>query len=496
MVQDWPTRSLPSKTRWLEIGLLSAALLMVAVMTLSGYLPFAYLIMPPLLWASVRFEFRGAVLSLAFLAIITALFTVTGLSQFYGDIVDQRQRHVLLQLFLAISALTSLIVAALSRQHRVMLERLQASNQELEIKVLERSRTLRESEERLRLFVENAPASIAQFDREMRYLAASHRWLSDYGLSGEALGKCHYDLVPDTSQTWKYVHQRTLSGNVLRSDGESFQRADGTHQWIKWEALPWRDSHQEIGGILISAEDITARKMAEDALRTVDQNKNTFLATLAHELRNPLAPLRNVIHILRWQLKSNQQVQESVDILDRQVSAMTRIVDDLMDVTRINRGRLELRKENVELKSILENAIETSRPLIESMNQQLIVGIPNDPLVVHADATRLVQVFLNLLNNAAKYTEKGGRIELMVRTNANEVTVAIKDSGIGIPADQLPYLFEMYKQTDGAKERSQGGLGIGLSLVKQLVELHDGKVIATSDGEGTGSTFQVTLPSI
>ena len=223
----------------------------------------------------------------------------------------------------------------------------------------------------------------------------------------------------------------------------------------------------------------------KEALRDADRRKNEFLATLAHELRNPLAPVRNAVEILRMKGPDIPELHWARDI-----------IDDLMDISRINQGKLELKREQVELANIVQGAIETSRPLIESMGHELTVTLPPGPVIVDADLTRLAQVFLNLLNNAAKYTERGGRIDLRAELQGSDVVVSVTDTGIGIPADKLPTLFEMFSQVEEALSRSRGGLGIGLCLVKRLVEMHGGSVEAKSGGLGQGSEFVVRLPIV
>lgn len=233
-----------------------------------------------------------------------------------------------------------------------------------------------------------------------------------------------------------------------------------------------------------------------EALKEADRRKDEFLATLAHELRNPLAPVRAAVGFLHQQGLDNSQFEWARDVIDRQTRAMTRLVNDLMDVSRINQGKVELKRELVDLANVVQGAIETSRPLIESMAHELTVTLPPNPhsVVVDADPTRLEQVFLNLLNNAAKYTERGGRIHLRAEVQGSDVVVSVTDTGIGIAAHKLPTIFEMFSQVEGALFRSQGGLGIGLCLVKRLVELHGGSVEARSDGLGKGCEFLVRLP--
>ena len=231
-----------------------------------------------------------------------------------------------------------------------------------------------------------------------------------------------------------------------------------------------------------------------DDLREADRRKDEFLATLAHELRNPLAPIRNALEIMRLAGTSGAAAEQVRTMIQRQLTQMVRLVDDLLDVSRITRGKIELRKERVELAAVVASALETGRPLIEASGHELTVTIPPEPIPLDADLTRLAQVFSNLLQNAAKYTEQGGHVWLTAERHGGEVVVKIRDTGLGIPAEMLPRIFEMFIQVDRSLERSQGGLGVGLTLVKRLVEMHGGSVEARSDGAGMGSEFTVRLP--
>jgi signal transduction histidine kinase/CheY-like chemotaxis protein len=224
-----------------------------------------------------------------------------------------------------------------------------------------------------------------------------------------------------------------------------------------------------------------------------DRRKDEFLATLAHELRNPLAPIRNSLNLLRLSGAAPPSVQVW-EMMNRQVDHMVRLVDDLMEVSRITRGKIELRKDAVVLGDVIAAAVETSRPLIEAARHELAVLVPPEPLVVHADAMRLAQVFANLLNNAVKYTDPGGRITIAARRDDGAVTVTISDTGIGIAADALPRVFDMFVQAHARDSRAQSGLGIGLTLVRSLVDMHGGSVSAHSAGVGRGSEFVVRLP--
>ena len=235
------------------------------------------------------------------------------------------------------------------------------------------------------------------------------------------------------------------------------------------------------------------RRRAEQ-LAEMDRRKDEFLATLAHELRNPLAPIRNSLQILRLSGGSGPIAERVHEMMERQVCHMVRLVDDLLEVSRITRGKIELRKERVELLAVIQSAVETSRPLIEEARHRLAVTLPPEPLALEADPVRLAQVIANLLNNAAKYTEEGGQIWLTARREADEAVVSVRDTGLGIPADMLPRVFDMFAQVDRTLKRSQGGLGIGLTLARTLVEMHGGRLEARSDGPGQGSEFTVRLP--
>ena len=240
--------------------------------------------------------------------------------------------------------------------------------------------------------------------------------------------------------------------------------------------------------------DLVERLRYERAFEDADRRKDEFLATLAHELRNPLAPIRNALQILEYKCPPDPELRWCHQVIDRQVGHMARLLEDLLDVSRITRDRLELQRSPVALASVLEDAIEASRPMLESGGHELVVALPNEAIELHVDAIRLAQVFSNLLNNAAKYTPDPSRIRLWVHREGDGVVVCVTDPGIGIAAEMLPRVFEMFAQAEPARSRSHGGLGIGLSLAKTVVELHGGTIAARSDGPGKGSEFAVCLP--
>jgi PAS domain S-box-containing protein len=273
------------------------------------------------------------------------------------------------------------------------------------------------------------------------------------------------------------------------------ERPDGQRLTALAHASP---IHNELGRLIGAVNvlvDISDRKRSEDALKEADRSKNEFLATLAHELRNPLAPIRAAVKILQIKASANPESKSALEVIERQTKQMTRLIDDLLDVARITSNKLELRREQIELREVLNAAVETSRPLIEQRGHKLSVRAPSAPIQIDGDPVRLAQVVSNLLNNAAKYTERGGRIWLTATRKGDEAVIKVRDTGIGIPAEVLPQIFQMFTQADRTIHGSAGGLGIGLTLVKRLIEMHGGTITAQSGGLGKGSEFVIRMPA-
>jgi CheY-like chemotaxis protein len=243
-------------------------------------------------------------------------------------------------------------------------------------------------------------------------------------------------------------------------------------------------------------QEMAERRGAEKALLAADQRKDEFLATLAHELRNPLAPLRTALELLQTSGTDADTLRSAREVMERQLRQLVRLVNDLLDISRITTGKMTLKKEHIRLGDVVKSAVEAARPLIETREHWLDVVLPPAPVTLFADSTRLAQVFLNLLNNAAKFTDNRGAIKLTAEVKGGDLVVTVADTGIGISAKMLPVIFEMFAQADRSLERSQAGLGVGLTLVKHLAELHGGAVVARSDGAGRGSEFIVRLPVI
>ncbi len=335
-------------------------------------------------------------------------------------------------------------------------------------------------------------------------------------LQWDEIVKSHFHLPADAKVTietfYEHIHpeDREATRAAIERSIEAHKPYDFFYRTInpatsaeKWVRAIGRTTYTKDGspirfdGVTL---DVTEQKRIEKELREVAaalseaaHRKDEFLATLAHELRNPLAPMSNALQLM--QLSSKHEIlEQSRKVLQRQLAQMVRLVDDLLDLSRITRGKLDLRMESLALSSVITSAVETSRPLIDQMRHELLVSLPTQSILINADMTRLSQVFSNLLNNAAKYSEAAGRIEVIGIPEEDQVSVHIRDRGIGISAEQLPRIFEMFAQVDQSLERSQGGLGIGLTLVKKLVEMHGGSVEAKSDGLGRGSEFVVRLP--
>jgi PAS domain S-box-containing protein len=277
----------------------------------------------------------------------------------------------------------------------------------------------------------------------------------------------------------------------------------GAARWMAYKLLLLTDRSGQPIALATVSQDITERKRLENDLRRLandlsqaDRRKDEFLATLAHELRNPLAPLANMLAVMKRADGDAAIVQRARDTMQRQLDQMVRLVDDLLDLGRITHNRLELRAVPVELSTVIRQAIEAARPLIDAAGHELHVSLPAEPVHLHADAARLAQVFGNLLHNSSKYTRHGGTIELNAQRDGDQVRVSVKDNGIGIPADNLERIFDMFAQVDRSIEQSQGGLGIGLTLVKRLLQMHGGSISAHSDGVDRGSEFVVRLPVV
>ncbi|MEX0793055.1 MAG: PAS domain S-box protein [Pirellulaceae bacterium] len=374
------------------------------------------------------------------------------------------------------------------------------------IDLTERRRTERklakvtaESERRRRLYetiLTATPDFVYVFSLDHRVLYANDSLLTMWGRPSElVIGKTFLEIgYPDWHAA---MHEREI--DEVRATKQPIRGEvpfNGTYgrRIYDYIFVPVLGADGEVEAVAGTTRDVTERKEMEDILRETDRNKDEFIALLAHELRNPLAPLRSGLEVMRMAESNPAAMAEAQDIMDRQLEHMVRLIDDLLDISRLSQGKIDLRRTRVTLAEVIRSAIETADSMIQSAGHELTVELPPAPIYLNADLTRLAQVFSNLLTNSAKYTEPGGQIWVTARCTGAEVEISVRDTGIGILPSDLPRVFEMFSQVDGHMERSNGGLGIGLALVKGLVAKHEGSVHATSEGEGKGSTFTVRLP--
>jgi two-component system, chemotaxis family, CheB/CheR fusion protein len=325
-----------------------------------------------------------------------------------------------------------------------------------------------------------------------------------FGYTAEqAVGRHISFLIPaDRPDEEDRILSRLRSGERIDHFDTVRVRSDGQRLDVSLTISPIRDDAGRIVGASKIARDISDRKRSEKEiyslltrLKEADRCKDEFLATLAHELRGPIAPLSAILEMMKRGI-GNGELAQVRETMERQLGQMVRLVDDLLDLSRIRSNKVDLRKERVELAPVIRQAVEVCRPLAQDAGQKLVIDLPPQAIFLHADAARLAQVFSNLLNNACKYTNEGGSIRLTAELQDGDVVVRVKDSGIGIPGDKLAHVFEMFMQVQPPSERSRGGLGIGLTLVKRLVEMHGGSVTASSEGPGQGSEFTVRLPML
>ncbi len=364
---------------------------------------------------------------------------------------------------------------------------------------------LRDSEARFRAIAEASPQMIWSTRPDGFHDYYNRRWyeftgVPDGSTDGEGWnGMFHPD---DQDRAWARWRHCLATGEDYEIEYRLRHRS-GEYRWVLGRALAVRDEAGRITRWMGTCTDIHAHKTAQEALerseeqlRQADRRKDEFLAMLAHELRNPLAPISTAAELLRRGVHDPRRVEQASRIISRQVRHMTDLVNDLLDVSRVTRGLIELNAETLDLKEAVHEALEQVRPLIESRGHSLVTRLPPAPLWVSGDRTRLIQVLSNLLNNAAKYTRPGGEVRVEGRLAQGRALLQVQDTGEGIDAALLPHIFDLFTQAERNPDRAQGGLGIGLALVKSLAELHRGEVRAESAGKGSGSTFTLSLPSV
>jgi PAS domain S-box-containing protein len=356
---------------------------------------------------------------------------------------------------------------------------------------------LRESEERFRLLMEGVKDyAIFMLDPEGKIASwnSGAELIKGYRVE-EVLGR-HFSIfypADAIARGWP-EHELRMARAEGRFEDEGWRvRKDGSVFWANVVITPLFDAEKRLRGFAKITRDLTERKRVE-MLEEADLRRNEFLAMLSHELRNPLAPIRNALSVMRMSGVSESALSWARTVLDRQVAHLSRLVDDLLDVSRIAIGKITLQREPLDIAQVVNSAVESSQPLIDSREHILEVLLPDEPLRIEGDLTRLSQVVLNLLNNAAKFTPKGGHIRLTVEREGEMAAIRVHDTGIGISADLLPNVFDLFTQGDRSLDRTEGGLGIGLTMAQRLVKLHGGSVEVLSEGSGLGSEFVVRLP--
>jgi PAS domain S-box-containing protein len=347
--------------------------------------------------------------------------------------------------------------------------------------------------EELRQTFDGTATGLARCSRDLRYLAANPAYAQIAGVPLlQIIGHAIADVMGQEGlETIRPYIDRVLSGESVVYD-----RFVCGPRLLSVAYTPSREPDGSVSGWIASVTDVTARWKAEESLKAASRQKDEFLAMLSHELRNPLASISNVSELLKRSFASQPQTREVFAILQRQISQLTHLVDDLLDVSRIAQGRINLKKETIEIGTVIDGALETVQPLVKEKSHRLNIRKPFSPVYVSGDSARLVQSLGNILHNAAKYTDVRGEIDVEVQELKGDLTIAVRDSGIGIAPELLPNVFDLFVQSSRTLDRSQGGLGIGLTVVKRLIQMHGGTVSAESAGFGCGSTFTIRLPTV
>jgi PAS domain S-box-containing protein len=355
----------------------------------------------------------------------------------------------------------------------------------------------RRRERQLRFVTDSAPVLIAHCDLEHRFKFVNRPYAARFGLEpADLIGRRIPEILgQDAYDTIKPSLMRTLAGKRVDVEVEVPYERLG-RQFMRFAYEPELDEHGTVIGYVAAIINVSDRRRAEEALREANSRKDAFLATLAHELRNPVAALRNAVTLLSLP-RTDAAVRDRADaIVDRQLKQLVRLVEDLLDVSRISRGQLQLRLARTTLAEVIQSAVESTSLALGAASQEVEVLLPDESIELEADTERLSQVFVNLLTNATKYTPAGGKITISAVATAEDVTVTVTDTGIGIPSDMLESVFGMFIQVHSTSDRASGGLGIGLTLVRSIVDLHGGTVTAESHGTDRGSTFRVRLPLV
>jgi len=442
----------------------------------SPYHSPVYVVFPLLIFAALRFGTCGTAITIFITASIAILKTVQGLGPF--ALGSTHQNLISLQLFMFVAACTSLIMAVSETRSEAAKASLDRSEQRYRSLVLATTQVVWSTDSRGEV-IEDLPTWEA-FTGQSKEEVAGRGWIT----------KVHPDDLQRVMEVW----DRSLAHGTPHEIEFRVLSAAGRYRNVLGRAVPILESNGTVREWVGTLSDITDKKRTEEELRQSNRRKDEFLAMLAHELRNPLAPIRNAIEIIRVSKRDPERVDRTCDLMERQVHNMSRLLDDLLDIARITRGQIELRKEPTDLRTLVERSVEAIRPTADKKALQLTADFERVPVPVSADVTRLEQVVTNLLNNAVKFTPAGGRVIVRLIREKEEAVLRVCDNGRGIEPDLLPNIFELFVQGDRSLARSEGGLGIGLTLAQNLVRMHSGTIAAASGGAGFGSEFTVRLP--
>lgn len=408
--------------------------------------------------------------------------------------VADRDGAAALVVYLFIGLSTGFLAESLHRARRAA----EATTERLQKSLTALGQSEQTAQERLALLdlvYDTAPVGLGLMSAECRFIRINHLMASMVGCQrDECLNRSLLELLPQLNADLEPLCARALqTGQPVIGHEIAVQDSDAhTRYWLA-SFFPVHEGQTLPVGISCVALDITSRKLVEHALQDADRRKNEFLAMLAHELRNPLAAIRYAVQLSQMPGITVQDYNWS-EAIERQIHHLSRLVDDLLDLSRVSSGKIQLQRQLIDVTGAIRRAIDVLRPLIRERNHTLSEQLKTEPLWVQADSTRIEQVVQNLLHNAAKYTEPGGRIEISAVAEGSEAVIAVRDSGTGLSSELLPYVFDLFTQGSRTLDRSQGGLGIGLTLVRRIVEMHGGTVAASSQGVGCGSTFSIRLP--
>lgn len=471
--------------RHAEIALFVALIVIVDVLIFSSrsplgprYHPPDYAVFPLIIWAALRFGAAGTALGTFITATIAVLGTVAGNGPFASG--NTNENLISLQLFMFVAAATGLIMATANTERDEAEKQLNQSEQRYRSLVVASSQVVWSTSESGEV-IEDLPTWRA-FTGQSKEETMNRGWMQ----------KVHPDDIERVREVW----ERSLETRTPHENEFRVMTADGTYRNVLARSVPVLQPDGEVREWVGTLTDITQKKRAEREMQEANRRKDEFLAMLAHELRNPLAPIRNAVEIIRTSKNDAARIDWTCDVMERQIHHMSRLLDDLLDVSRITRGEIQLYKQTTDLNILVRRTIDASRPVIEKKEMQLSTDYANGAVPISADVTRIEQVITNLLNNAAKFTPAGGNIWISVDRGNDMAILKVRDNGRGMSPDLLPRIFDLFAQGDRSLARSEGGMGIGLTLVQSLVSMHGGTIEAKSAGLGFGSEFIVRLPML